>query len=200
MKSNKIIVIAGPSGVGKDTVIREVMNKFKSDQVTKLVSATTRPMRRGEINGKMYYFLSVEEFKNNIKKGLIPEYNKHAGNYYGIYLPDLKKKIDQNKIIFVQVQLVGAQYLKKEYGALTIFLKTASLEVLKERIKSRGSVSKKEAEERIQIAKQEIKEESKFYDYIVINKQGELDQTVQKVLKIIKNYLEDKENNAKHSS
>lgn len=179
----KMVVFAGPSGSGKDTIMKKVMED--SERIIKLVTATTRKKRLGEIEGKMYYFLSKKEFLKKIKNGLIPEHNIHAGNYYGIYLPDLKKKILTNKIIFVQTQLIGAKFLAENYGALLLFFTANSLEVLKERIKNRSNLSKKEIQERLKLAKIEIEKEAKFYDYIINNKEDQLNETIKKVLKIL---------------
>lgn len=121
-----------------------------------------------------------------MKNGLIPEYNIHVGQYYGTYLPDLEKKLKQGKIIFSQIQLVGAKFLQENYNALLLFFVADSWEVLKKRIRSRGNLSEQEIKERIKIAKIEVEEESKFYDYIIENKQGKLNETVQEVLKILK--------------
>ena len=188
LKNGKIIIFAGPSGSGKDTVMRAIMKECNN--MVKLTTATTRPMRAGEIEGEMYYFQTVDEFKSNIKKGLIPEHNVHADNYYGTYLPDLDKKMKQGKIIVGQVQLVGAKYLKENYKALLIFLTAESWDVLHNRIDSRSNLSEDEIEKRRMIAEREINEESKFYDYIVENRQGQLDKTVKKVKKIIKKHVE----------
>jgi len=188
LKNGKIIIFAGPSGSGKDTVMQAIMKECNN--MVKLTTATTRPMREGEVEGKMYYFQTVDEFKNNVKQGLIPEHNVHADNYYGTYLPDLDKKMKQGKIIVGQVQLVGARYLKKNYKALLIFLKAESWDILRSRIKGRSDLSENEIEKRRIIAEREISEESKFYDYIVENKQGQLDKTIEKVKKIIKENIE----------
>ncbi len=188
LKNGKIIIFAGPSGSGKDTVMQAIMKEC--NDMVKLTTATTRPMRAGEIEGEMYYFQTVDEFKNNIKKGLIPEHNVHADNYYGTYLPDLDKKMKQGKNIVGQVQLVGAKYLKKNYKALLIFLKVESWDILRSRIKDRSDLSESEIEKRRVIAEREVSEEAKFYDYIVENKQGRLDETIKKVKKIIKESVE----------
>ena len=185
-RKGRIVIFAGPSGSGKDTIMRAMMKE--SNDAVKLTTATTRPIRKREVEGEMYYFQSVKEFKNNIEKGLIPEHNIHADNYYGIYLPDLDQKLDQGKAIFGQVQLVGAKYLKEHYNALLIFLKADSYKILRKRIETRSELSEEEIEKRMNIAKREIEEESKFYDYIVENKQGKLDETIKRVREIIENH------------
>lgn len=180
----RIVVFAGPSGSGKNTIMHEIIKRSK--KISKFVTATTRKKREGEKDGVDYYFLSEEEFKEKMKQGLIPEHNIHAFNYYGTYLPDLDKKLKEGKIVFGQVQLVGAKYLKENYNALTLFFVADSLKVLEERIRQRSKLSEEEIKERIRVAKREIEEESKFYDYIIENKQDQLEETVEKVIKILK--------------
>lgn len=184
MKNKKqIVIFAGPSGSGKDSIMEKILER--SNNITKLTTATSRKKRDGEKEGQSYYFLSEHEFKDNIKNGNIPEHNFFSGNYYGTFLPDLDKKLNENKIIFSQIQLVGARYLKENYNALLLFFVADSFEVLEERIRSRGNLTETEIEERIKIAKKEVEEESKFYDYIIKNKQGKLEETIEEVLKIL---------------
>ncbi len=179
-----VVVFAGPSGSGKDTIMNKIIEK--SDKIVKLVTATTRKPREGEVDGKNYYFLSKEDFLKGIENKIIPEHNIHAFNYYGTYLPDLDKKIKDRKIIFSQIQLVGAKYLKENYNALLLFFEADSFEILEKRIRERSELKEDEIKERIKIAKKEVEEEAKFYDYIIKNKQGKLDETIEKVLKILK--------------
>ena len=102
-----------------------------------------------------------------------------------IYLPDLEKKSQDGKVIFSQIQLVGAKYLKENYNALLLFFVADSFDILEERIKSRGGLDEKSIKERIATAKKEVEEESKFYDYIIKNKQGKLEETVEEVIAIL---------------
>ncbi len=184
MKSKKqIVIFSGPSGSGKDSIMEKIIEN--SNKITKLTTATSRKKRDGEVDGKSYYFLSEQEFKKNIENGNIPEYNFFSGNYYGTFLPDLEKKILKNKIIFSQIQIVGARYLKENYNALLLFFIADSFEILEERIRGRGNLTEIEIKERIKIAKKEIEEESKFYDYVIENKQNKMDKTIKDVLNIL---------------
>jgi guanylate kinase len=183
-KKGRLVIFAGPSGSGKDTVLSEVLKKVKDG--VKLTTATTREPRDGEVNTRDYYFISREEFLDNIKKGLIPEHNEHAGNLYGVYLPDLEKKILEHEVVFGQVQLVGAKFLKEKYNALLFFINAESMDILEERIRSRSSLPEEEIKDRIETAKREVEKESAFYDYIIVNKQNHLEETVDEVLEILK--------------
>ncbi len=176
----RVVVFAGPSGSGKDTVLNKVLEKSKNS--LKLTTATTRQPREGEVNGVDYYFISRKEFEEGVKKGLIPEHNEHAGKLYGVYLPDLEKKLKSGKNVFGQVQLIGAKYLKKNYNAITFFINAESLTILEKRIRERSNLPDEEIEERIRIAKREVEEEALFYDYQIINRQGKLDETVREVI------------------
>jgi guanylate kinase len=93
LEKKQVVVFAGPSGSGKDTVMSLVMEKVAN--AVKLTTATTRLPREGEVYGKSYYFLSKEEFENGLENGMIPEHNFFSGNYYGTYLPDLEKKMNE---------------------------------------------------------------------------------------------------------
>ena len=143
----RVIIFAGPSGSGKDTVLNEVLKRSKNS--LKLTTATTREPREGEENGIDYYFITHKEFELGLKNSLIPEHNKHAGNFYGVYLPDLEKKLKEGKNVLGQVQLIGAKYLKKNFDAITFFINVESLDILEERIKARSFLPEKEIKERI---------------------------------------------------
>jgi guanylate kinase len=181
--SNKIIVFAGPTGCGKSTIIAEILGS--SENNVRLVTATTRSLRKGEKDGVDYYFLSRDEFLKNIKEGKIPEHNEHAGDLYGTYLPDLDNKLDEGKNILIQVQLKGAKFFKENYKAILIFINGDSLEILEDRIRTRSKLKEENIVKRIEIAKREILEESSYYDYIIINKQGDLDNTVLRIRQIL---------------
>lgn len=181
--SNKIIVFAGPTGCGKSTIIAEILGS--SENNVRLVTATTRSLRKGEKDGVDYYFLSRDEFLKNIKEGKIPEHNELAGDLYGTYLPDLDNKLDEGKNILIQVQLKGAKFFKENYKAILIFINGDSLEILEDRIRTRSKLKEENIVKRIEIAKREILEESSYYDYIIINKQGDLDNTVLRIRQIL---------------
>jgi guanylate kinase len=185
MKNKKqIVVFAGPSGSGKDSILSEIISKFP-DKITKLTTATTRKKREGEKEGFSYYFLSEYDFFKNLEEGKIPEHNQHAGNYYGTFLPDLERKLGQGKIVFAQTQLVGAKFLQEKYGAVLIFISPESIDVLKKRILSRAEISENELKKRLAVAKKEINQDSKHYQYQVTNREGFLEKSVEDVLKIL---------------
>ncbi len=189
MKKNriKVLVIGGPTGVGESTITQAVIKAHPNFK--RLVTATTRKPRLNEKNRVDYYFFTVDKFKAELKKGNIIEYTyvKERDVYYGSYKPDLEEKINQGYDIIVNPDLVGAKYYKKYYNAITIFIAPESLVDLRKRLLSRDpNIDKDELEKRLMGAKQEMENEANFYDYIVINKEGELDKAIQDVLNFIK--------------
>lgn len=184
--NKKILIIAGPTGSGESTVTREVIKRFPI--FVRLVSATTRKPRLNEKDKVDYYFFTEEDFKKKVTKGEIIEYTfvPERGVYYGTYVTDLNKKLQAGKNIIVNPDVVGARYYKKNYDATTIFIKTPTVNNLHERLVKRDpSISAEELSERLKAAQYELDNEESFYDYVVVNKDGELIKTVQEVVDIL---------------
>ncbi len=167
---NKIIIISAPSGSGKSTLINSLMQ----DENLKLefsISATTRQPRGQEQNGKEYYFLTEQDFRQKISENAFVEYEEvYQGRFYGT----LKSEIDRifkngNNVIF-DVDVEGGINLKKKFAqnAISIFIQPPSLEELKRRLKNRGTDSEQEIEKRIAKAEQEISR-ANFFDVIITN-------------------------------
>ncbi|MDO8668166.1 MAG: hypothetical protein Q7K35_03645 [bacterium] len=186
-KSGKIVVIAAPTGGGESTITNEIIRRFPSFR--RLVTATTRKPRNKEKDGIDYYFLSKKKFKAEIRKGNIVEhtYVKNRQAYYGSYKPDLEKKLKHGHNVIINPDAVGAKYYKKNYQAITIFIKPDSLESIKKRLIARDcDIKPTELRRRLKNAASEIKNESRFYDFIVINRQEKLDQAISKVIEVIR--------------
>ena len=189
-KSGKVIVIAAPTGGGESTITNAIINLFPSFK--RLVTATTRKMRKNEKHGIDYYFISKNKFKTEIAKGNIIEhtYVKNRKAYYGSFKPDLEKKLKSGYNVIVNPDVVGAKYYKKYYNAITIFIRPDSLASIEKRLISRdGNIKLSELKKRLKNADDEIKNESHFYDFIVINRQGKLNQAIKEAIKIIKTGL-----------
>ncbi len=183
----KIIVIAGPSGSGKNAVIGAILKH--NSNFTRLVTATTRAPRPGEQEGVDYYFLSQEKFDAELAAGNIPEHRfvPELDTYYGVYLPDLKKKIQEGKIVFAQVDIEGARLLKERFGAITIFILPESLEQFRARLRVRNPEwSKKEFDARMRITEEEMRVHAPQYDYRVTNADGKLEDTTSQVMDIMR--------------
>lgn len=185
--SKQVVVIAGPSGSGKNTIIGHLMEMYHN--CARLVTATTRLKRPGEEDGVDYFYFSQEQFDEAMRTGKIPEHRFVPGlnTYYGIYLPDLEKKISAGKIILAQVDIEGAKLLKTRYNATTIFIMPESLEEFRGRLRVRSREwSQKEFETRMKITEREVKIDSQWYDYRVVNANGLLHKTLEDVVAILR--------------
>ncbi len=183
----QVIVIAGPSGSGKNAVIEEILKRHHN--CVRLVTATTRMMRPGEQEGVDYYFMTQEKFDEELASGAIAEHRfvPALGTYYGTYLPDLEKRMKEGKIVFAQVDIEGAKLLKEKYNATTIFIMPESLEQFRGRLRVRNPEwSPKEFEARMKITEQEMRVHSPQYDYRVVNADGRLQDTVGEVMDIMR--------------
>lgn len=187
MKTKKVLVIAGPTGVGESTITKEIIKKYPIFK--RLVTATTRKPRLNEKDKQDYYFFSKEKFIDEIKKGTIIEYTyiESRDVYYGSYKDDLEDKLDNGFNIIVNPDIVGAKYYKRNYDAVTIFIKPESLDNLRKRHLDRDiNISNEELEKRMEYARFELEEEADFYDYQIVNEYGKLEKTMKEVEDVIK--------------
>ncbi len=166
MEKGKFIVISGPSGVGKGTICNKLINELNAWYS---VSTTTRSPREGEVDGVNYYFISKEEFEKKIKDGEFLEYNVYNNNYYGTSKKIVLDKMKQGVNVFSEIDVNGAHNIKKIFpDALLIYIAPPSMEVLRERLIRRGTESEEKINQRLEIAKKELKEVD-FYDFVVVN-------------------------------
>ena len=180
---NEIFAIAGPSGVGKTTIINLVLESNANLQ--KVLTSTTRKMRKGEKNGVNYNFYNTEEFKKKIDNQEFLENEKVHSNYYGVEKKEVEKIIENNKIPLFEVDVRGVMNIKKLIPNLkTIFILPESLRQIENRLRQRPNITEKEIKTRLETARNELKIADKF-DYQVVNKEGEIDKTVDLVLNLI---------------
>ncbi len=181
-----MVVIAGPTGVGKNSVIKGVIKRCNN--CVDLVTATTRPPRPDEKNGVDYFFMSEKEFDTNVKAGNILEVYWHpAGFKNGTYAPFFNEHFDKGETILGDITIAGARFLKDHYGILGIFIMPPSFKTLESRIRARkASMPADELERRLTLAKKEIEEDAPWYDYRIVNEEGKLSETVDKVIEILK--------------
>ena len=163
---NKLFVISGASGVGKSTVLSKVMGERPDLRFS--VSATTRNIRPGEVDGESYYFITKDKFLDMIENHEFLEYDAHMDNYYGTPKGQLEEKLQTGSVI-LDIEPNGAFNVRKEKeDAVLIFIAPPSLEELERRLRSRGDTS----EEQIKIRQARVAwemEQSKQYDYVVVN-------------------------------
>ena len=187
MAERYVVVVAGPSGSGKNTLIRELEKRFTN--IDRLVTATTRIARSGEVDGVDYHFLTPERFDEELARGTILEHRfvPELNTFYGIYAPDLEARLKARKIVFATVDIIGARVLKEHYDATTIFIMPESLSQFEGRLRVRNpGWSQKEYDVRIKITEEEVKFHAPQYDYRVVNADGALLETVEQVIDILR--------------
>ena len=179
-----VVVISGPSGVGKDVMIESMIESVRLG-FHFTVSATTREARPGEVEGVNHYFVSVDAFVNLIASDDLLEWAMVYGNYYGVPKQQLREALSAGKHVIVRVDVQGAKRITEIIPqALLIFIVPPSLEVLRSHLENRGVDSEEEMKKRLAAASEEINQASLF-DYTVTNEENKLDETVEKVVEII---------------
>jgi len=180
-KENLIFVISGPSGSGKTSVIDKLLENDSLLRVA--VSATTRPKRPLEIDGKDYYFMSKKNFEKHLEQKNFAEHACVYGNFYGTLKSEIEKIGQAGCDLLFNKDYQGLQNLKKHYKIIGIFIKPPSLSVLKERLENRNQDSQEIIQRRLEAAEKTLKDAS-FYDYVVIN--DNLESCTQEICQIIK--------------
>jgi len=165
--SGKLFAFSAPSGSGKTTILKEILNIFPDMYFS--VSATTRQKRENEVHGKDYYFLTSEEFQKHLDNDDFIEWNEHFDNLYGTLKSNIEKQRTEGKNIIFDLDVNGTVNLKKHFpDTVSIFIKPQNLETLRKRLTMRGTETNGNIEIRLKRAEEEI-EKSKNFDYIVIN-------------------------------
>tara|TARA_B100000614_G_scaffold21757_1_gene17314 strand:+ start:129 stop:680 length:552 start_codon:yes stop_codon:yes gene_type:complete len=177
----KLIVITGPSGVGKGTVVKNILEKDKNIWLS--ISATTRKPRNGEEHGKDYYFLTKKNFKEMINNQMFLEWAEFAGNYYGTPQNIIKDKIKDGYKVILEIEVEGACQVRSKFpNIISIFLLPPNKKELEKRIRNRGTDSEKSILNRLERADFEMSS-AKDFDYVLKN--NEIDKTADDILKII---------------
>ncbi len=177
----KLIILTGPSGVGKGTVVKEILGKDKNIWLS--ISATTREPREGEKEGENYYFFNQEKFKEMIEQNLFLEWAQFAGNYYGTPLSSVNEKIKEGFTVLLEIEVEGAKQIKEKFpNSLSIFLLPPDISELERRIRNRGTEKEEAIKKRLSRANYEISVSNQF-DFALTN--NNVNETAKRILKLI---------------
>jgi guanylate kinase len=165
--TGRLIVLTGPSGVGKGTLLKALLERHPELYLS--ISATTRLPREGEVDGIHYYFYPRDRFEATIAAGELLEWAEFAGNYYGTPIDPVRSQIDAGNSVILEIELAGARQVSKLFpNALRIFILPPDIETLETRIRERGTDSPEAIERRLTQATIEIAAQSEF-DYQIVN-------------------------------
>ena len=179
-----LIVISGPSGGGKGTVVKALKELMPDLGVS--VSATTRSPRVGETDGVEYFFIGRDDFESMVKNGDILEYTTYCGNYYGTPRKEAERITGEGRDLILEIEVDGAAQVKKIFpDAISIMLIPPSLSVLEARLRGRGTESEDVIKKRLERACEEI-ELANTYDYVVVNEDGGVYDCAHQIKRIIK--------------
>jgi len=181
--SKRLIVISAPSGAGKTTISRRILDRHPDVKFS--VSATTRPQRNNEVNGRDYFFLSRDEFESRIAAGDLVEYETIFGNLYGTLKSEVQRALDADARMLFDIDVKGGLSLRREFPKDTVllFVQPPSLDVLQARLEGRKSESAESVQRRLARAEMEMKEGTNF-DFVVVN--DNLERCVEEVDLIVR--------------
>ena len=178
----KVVIVSGPSGVGKSTICKEVAGRLNNVYIS--VSVTTRPRSQAEVDGRDYWFISENEFQRRIDKGELLEYAEVFGHLYGTPKDKVEEALQDARTVILEIDVQGAKKVKRIYqDAVMIFVFTPSQRELAERMKLRGRENGQSAEERLEGASGEMAAAWQYYKHMVINE--DLQQAVNEMVEII---------------
>ena len=184
MKKGMLIIISGPAGSGKGTVVAELLKNHSDLQLS--ISATTRAPRAGEKDGEHYYFVSKQEFESMVTCKEVLEYNVYCDNYYGTPKDKVIKAMKKGYDVILEIDVNGAMQVKKQMReAITIMLTPPDAETLERRLRGRGTETDEVIKWRLERAKEEIALMPK-YDYSVVNEDNKVEKCADTIYSIIK--------------
>jgi guanylate kinase len=180
-----VFVITGPSGVGKGTLIRGLLERIPELELS--VSATTRPPRPGERDGSHYHFLSPEEFERRVRDGEFVEHATYSGRRYGTLRSELERRTEQGSPVVLEIEVQGARQVREAMDdALQVFIAPPSLDALRARLVGRGTDDPEQVEQRMQTAERELAARPEFA-HVVVN--DRLEQATDELVEIVRGAL-----------
>ncbi|MBO6080598.1 MAG: guanylate kinase [Bacteroidales bacterium] len=186
--TGKVIIVSAPSGAGKTSIVKHVLQYLPDLRFS--TSATTRSMREGEVNGKDYHFLTVDDFKKGISRDDFLEWEEvYANQFYGTLKSEIQRIWDEGKTVIFDVDVKGGLNIKKYFGdnALAIFVEPPTIEELENRLRKRGTETDESLRKRVEKAEYELSFAPKF-DKIILN--DNLDDAREEMLHTIREFLD----------
>ncbi len=181
--SGKLFIFSGPSGAGKGTICSRLLAESDPERIALSISMTTREPRTGEIDGKSYYFVTREQFRQKVKEGGFLEHAEVYGNYYGTPKDRVLEQLEQGRDVILEIDIQGALKVKEAYpDGIFVFILPPSMAVLRKRLTGRGTDSMETINMRLSKTLSELSYIEE-YDYCVVN--GDLDEAVKRVKSIV---------------
>jgi guanylate kinase len=169
--TGRLFVVSGPSGVGKGTVIAQALRRLPGLEVA--TSATTRPRRAHEVDGREYHFLSEPEFVRRVEEGEFLEHVRYAGNRYGTLRSEVERRLRAGRDVVLEIEVVGARAVKLQMPeAVLVFIAPPEVADLEARLRGRGTDTDEEIESRLAIARREMEAQTEF-DHVIVNDDAE---------------------------